>query len=360
MIKNNATLLKIAIGFLTLFICQSCDPYTARRVPLGNSPYVNCKNCKRSTVKGVKQSKMEDNAYEYDFVGDEDQQKIQPLPIHKDVLHKEKHIRNSKKRVKHPTSIKKKSIHTHGKVKTQNLISTPKRRKKSAYIPLSKTPKKKYSIEKQRAMLAKKNLSIKNLSNRAKRVTSPKIKSRTLDMERAPAIPTKRGKSQLYDKLKELQKIEQKESQANSLRHPQPVAPVHPQPVAPVHPQPVAPVHPQPVAPVHPQPVAPVHPQPVAPVHPQPVAPVHPQPVARVHPQPVAPVHPQPVAPVHPQPVAPVHPQPIAPVHPQQVAPIHLQQAPPVHQQHQDTTKSKSGSPVAQYDLKNKPIPLLD
>jgi len=319
MIKNNATLLKIAIGFLTLFICQSCDPYTARRVPLGNSPYVNCKNCKRSTVKGVKQSKMEDNAYEYDFVGDEDQQKIQPLPIHKDVLHKEKHIRNSKKRVKHPTSIKKKSIHTHGKVKTRNLISTPKRRKKSAYIPLSKTPKKKYSIEKQRAMLAKKNLSIKNLSNRAKRVTSPKIKSRTLDMERAPAIPTKRGKSQLYDKLKELQKIEQKESQANSLRHPQPVAPVHPQPVAPVHPQPVAPVHPQPVAPVH-----------------------------------------QPVAPVHPQPVAPVHPQPIAPVHPQQVAPIHLQQAPPVHQQHQDTTKSKSGSPVAQYDLKNKPIPLLD
>ena len=331
MIKNNAALLRIAIGFLTLFICQSCDPYTSRRVPLGNSPYVNCKNCKRSTVKGVKQSKMEDNTYEYDFVGDEDQQKIQPLPIHKNVLHKEKHIRNSKKRVKHQTSIEKKSIHTHGRVKTQNLItstenahrkihSTPKRRKKSAYIPLSKTPKKKYSLEKQRAMLAKKNLSIKNLSNRAKRVTTPKIKSRTLDMEQAPAIPTKRGKSQLYDKLKELQKIEQKESQVNSLRHSQPVAPVRPQPTPSVNLQPAPPVHPQPVPPVHPQPVPPVHPQPVAPVHPQPVAPVHPQPVA----------------------------------------PVHLQQAPPIHQQHQDTTKSKSGSPVAQYDLKNKPIPLLD
>ena len=355
MIKNNSSALKVVIGFLILIICQSCDPYNKRRIPLGNSPYINCKNCKRSTVSEINQS--ESPAHEYEFLSAEDLQVSEPLPA---TLSEKEQTSDSKKQVNPKANIRKKGSLAHRNVKSKNLIkstdkahnkptSTSKSSKKSNFIPLAKMPQKKYSVEQQKVMLDEKNSNIKDLSNKAKGITIPKPKADILEAEQAIAAPTREEQSKLYEKLKELQEIE-REASDNSLSKPQHQA-IVPQQLA-IAPQPQA-TAPQPQATAS-QPQTTTTQQQATALQQEAIVPQQqkaPQPQQQA-------IAPQQEPKTLQQQTAPQ--QQTLPS--QQTVPA-LQQKSNDKQKNQldrSLMKSNSKSPVAQYDLKNKPIPLLD
>jgi hypothetical protein len=221
MMIKKLSVLKISITFLTLLVCQACNPYTARRVPLENSPYVACKNCK-ANKKNTEPQK--DASSKYDFLSDEEKKQIQPLPI-KRKNQKKKHQARRRVFHKHKTKSsrdymkpkKRKTNGSYGAVKEQNLNTkvNKKSSKRNSYVPLSATPQKKYSTDQQQKMLADKKEDMQKLSNKSNQVVTPVAKAPTLEKEKMQIKPTQQGETQLNNKLQDLQKMVKK-SASNS------------------------------------------------------------------------------------------------------------------------------------------------
>jgi hypothetical protein len=242
--KDKSTLLMLAIAVLALVLCQSCNPYSNRRVPIDNYSYINCKNCKNGNTKQSTDNHMDES---YEFVGQEGQKAIQPLPIQ---TQEPKPARNSNVKKYRAT---KPAVVGADKKDTSNVSGVVA--KKNDYVKLSETPAKAYSVDQQKTLTSDKKADIQNLLNKSEAITSPTASSATLAQEQAPSVPTQEGEVKLNDKLQELQKMikdnasEQKPATANMDMQPMPAQadqqPVQPAPAQPVQQQP--PAQPEPV-----------------------------------------------------------------------------------------------------------------
>ncbi|NRA73986.1 MAG: hypothetical protein HRU36_04525 [Rickettsiales bacterium] len=240
MIHYSVALFRVIIVFVFLFTCVSCNPYTSRRVPFGNSPYVSYKNCRKGNKQKAVQNK---NDYIYDFVSEEEQNEIKPLPLPKrKTTVKRSKISKKKKRTSNKKTYirpKKKPVSVHGEIKTQDLSKKTQKsdnkvtassktdtktntntKNKTGYTPLSDSPKKEYSAIQQKKMLTKKTETIQKLSEKAKQVKNPNAQTKTLELEKAPAAPTQKGKEQLNKKLQELQNATQMQTSLKSQQQP--------------------------------------------------------------------------------------------------------------------------------------------
>jgi hypothetical protein len=236
--KDKSTILMLAIAVLALVLCQSCNPYSTRRVPIDNYSYINCKNCKNGDTKKVTDNHIDES---YEFVGQEGQKEIQPLPIQ---TQEPKPARNSNVK-KHRA--KKPAVVGADKKDTSNVSAVVA--KKNDYVKLSETPAKAYSMDQQKTVTSDKKADIQNLLNKSEAITIPTASSATLAQEQAPAVPTQQGAVKLSDKLQELQKMikdnasEQKSAIANMDMQPMPAQadqqPVQPVQSAPAQPEPL-------------------------------------------------------------------------------------------------------------------------
>jgi hypothetical protein len=206
MVLKKLSLLKITVAVLTLFLCKACNPNTRRRLPLENSPYISCKNCKGKNVNKMENTKKE-TSDEYDFVSAKAQNEIKPL----DLPEKKTHINNKVKSKKSSKIVytRPKSSTTHskyGKVKEQDL-NVNSNGKTNNYVPLSDTPNKQYSSTEQQVMLEDKKSDMNNLLDRSAQIVNPTPKTSTLEKEQMITTTNQQSSAKLSDKLKELQKM---------------------------------------------------------------------------------------------------------------------------------------------------------
>jgi hypothetical protein len=218
MLINKLALLRFVIGFFALVLCQACNPYAKRRLPLGNQPYMNCKNCNGGKTKKPAVKQLDDD--DYQFTSAAHQKTIQPLPIQAEAQPKKRlkitKASNVRRRAApvYVKSVKKKSVPAYGVVTEQDLIVNTEKPNPAAlptkpnnYVPLTEIPDKQYPPEKQKEMLLDKKAAMQDLSDRANQVKVPTTATPTLETEQMPAAPSKAGEMKLNDKLQELQKM---------------------------------------------------------------------------------------------------------------------------------------------------------
>jgi hypothetical protein len=316
MLRTKLVLLRFVIGFLALALCQACNPYGTRRVPLGNYPYMNCKNCNGGKTKKLDAKQVDDD--DYSFTSAAHQKTIQPLPISLEPKPKKK-LKVTKASARRPAPNYVRTVNkrrpapaSYGVVTEQDLAANSTKaaqpNKNNGYVPLTQIPEKQYLPDQQKEVLLDKKATIKDLSAEANKMAAPTTTTPTLETEQMPAAPSKAGEMKLNDKLQELQKMV-KES-----------APVAPQQEAPA---PVA-------APTQAPTLAPTPTPAPVPTQGQPM--VQPQQEATIQPFILQQEAPAPAAPTPAQ----------SEVRPQQPTP----------------TKPDNDASSSSYDLESKPIPL--
>lgn len=218
MLKTKLVLLRFVIGFLALALCQACNPYGTRRVPLGNYPYMNCKNCNSGKTKKPVAKQADDD--DYQFTSAAHQKTIQPLPIPAEARPK-KTLKTTKASTRRSTPNYVRAVNkrrpapaSYGFVTEQDLAANSVKadqaaqpNKTNGYVPLQRIPDKQFSPNQQKEMLLDKKATTKDLSSEANKMAAPTTATPTLETEQMPATPSKAGEMKLNDKLQELQKM---------------------------------------------------------------------------------------------------------------------------------------------------------
>lgn len=165
-----------------LLFCASCNPYTSKRIPVGNSTYVKSSNNSVAVSNAINSPETPAIIFPQDqpsFIdATSTQQEVSDTVTGKPVkIYREHHAKRPKsKAVKavHKTKKLPKPSSPHGKVKSEDLSNAAAQENtKDNFIPLAETPAQTYTEQQQKEMIANKQSTQQAVSDRAEQLKPP-------------------------------------------------------------------------------------------------------------------------------------------------------------------------------------------